>query len=330
MSDACEERFSLKRLRTGKPYGITLEKGEFVSFLYEIDADTKLAVNRDDGKFLATLENIVYDVTVERVGGPIRSHLFQAVDDAGERAVLAVNLAEIFAWEIDFIRDVHPGDSFTLLVEKRFREGAFKGYGRILAAEFHNQGARFDAYAYRDADGVPHYYNGKGESVKRAFLKTPLSFTRISSPFSNSRLHPILHVRRTHPAVDYAAPAGTPVKAVGNGVVTFKGRGEGAGNYVALRHGNNYETMYLHLSGFAKGLEKGKKVFQGEVIGFVGSTGHATGPHLDFRMKKGGAYINPLTIANPRTEPVGTQDMAEFKHLVAKMRDTLRQIAAVE
>ena len=223
---------------------------------------------------------------------------------------------------------VFPRDSFDLLVEKRFREGAFKGYGRILAAEFTNRGALFDAYAYRDADGFPHYYNGKGESVKRAFLKAPLPFTRISSTFSYSRLHPILNVWREHPAVDYTAPAGTPVKAVGNGVVTFKGRGKEAGNHVILRHGGNYETMYLHLSGFAKGLEKGKKVLQGDVIGFVGSTGCATGPHLDFRMKKDGAYINPLTIANPRTEPVGTKDMPEFKQLVAKMRDTLRRPAA--
>ena len=328
MADACEECFSLNRLRVGKPYEITLDHGEFTKFVYEIDADKRLIVEYVDGKFSAMTEDIVYDVTVKHVQGTISSHLFQAVSDAGERPLLAISLADIFAWEINFIRDLHPGDAFNLLVEKRFRDGEFKGYGRILSAEFINQGTTFEAYLFRDAEGFPHYYNSKGESVKRAFLKAPLSFTRISSTFSPKRLHPILNVWRAHPGVDYAAPTGTPVKAVGNGVVTFKGWGKGAGNYIALRHNNNYETMYLHLSGFAKGLEKGKRVTQGEVIGFVGSTGYSTGPHLDFRMKKDGTYINPLTIASPRTEPVSKKNLPEFQTLMESMRGKLA--AAVE
>ena len=329
MSDACDECFSLRRLRVGNPYEITLDHGEFVKFVYEIDADKKLIVDYNDGKFTVGLEDIVYDVTVKHVEGSIRAHLFQAVSDADETPMLAISLAEIFAWEINFIRDIHPGDSFNLLVEKRFRDGEFKGYGRILAATFVNQGTSFEAFSFRDAEGFPHYYNSKGESVKRAFLKAPLSFTRISSTFSPKRLHPILKVWRAHPGVDYAAPTGTPVKAVGNGTVTFKGWGKGAGNYIALRHNNGYETMYLHLSAFAKGLEKGKKVEQGEVIGFVGSTGYSTGPHLDFRMKKDGTYINPLTMASPRTEPVSKKDTAEFQALVKTMRERLLQASPV-
>ena len=329
MADACEKNFSLRRLRVGKPYEITLHKGELTKFVYEIDMDKKLIVTYADGAFSASLEDIVYDVTVRRVTGTITANLFQTVSDAGETPMLAIALADIFAWEINFIRDIHPGDTFTLLVEKRFREGEFKGYGRILAAEFINQGTRFEAYGFRDADGSPHYYNYAGESIKRAFLKAPLSFTRISSPFSPKRLHPILKVWRAHPGIDYAAPTGTPVKAVGNGVVTFKGWGKGAGNYIALRHNNNYETMYLHLSGFAKGLAKDKKVTQGEVIGFVGSTGYSTGPHLDFRMKKDGTYINPLSIASPRTEPVSKNDMPEFKTLADGLREKLRATAPV-
>jgi len=323
MADACEKIFSLRRLRVGKPYEITLKKGELTRFVYEIDMDKKLIVTHADGVFAADLEDIVYDVAVRHVAGTITANLFQAVSDTGESAMLAIALADIFAWEINFIRDIHPGDTFTLLVEKRFREGEFKGYGRILAAEFINQGNRFEAYGFRDADGFPHYYNYAGESIKRAFLKAPLSFTRISSPFSPKRLHPILKVWRAHPGIDYAAPTGTPVKAVGNGVVTFKGWGKGAGNYIALRHNNNYETMYLHLSGFAKGLVKDKKVTQGEVIGFVGSTGDSTGPHLDFRMKKDGTYINPLSIASPRTEPISKKDMPEFKIIADGLRKKL-------
>lgn len=324
VSDACEEYFSLRRLRVGKPYEIVVDKGEFVKFVYEIDADKKLIVEHDGNAFSARLEDIVYDVTVKHVTGNITSHLFQAASDAGEEPLLAIALADIFAWEINFIRDIHPGDSFSLLVEKRYREGEFKGYGRILAACFTNQGTDFEAFGFRDADGLPHYYNSKGESVKRAFLKAPLSFTRISSTFSPKRLHPILKVWRAHPGVDYAAPTGTPVKAVGNATVTFKGWGKGAGNYIALRHNNGYETMYLHLSGFAKGLEQGKKVSQGEVIGFVGSTGYSTGPHLDFRMKKDGTYINPLTIASPRTEPVSGKDLPEFTALMETLRGQLK------
>lgn len=324
LADACEEYFSLRRLRVGKPYEITLEQGEFTQLVYEIDADKRLIVNYEDDMFGARLEDIVYDVTVEHIQGSISSHLFQAVSDAGETPMLAITLADIFAWEINFIRDIHPGDSFNLLVEKRFRDGGFKGYGRVLAATFTNQGTPFEAFDFRDSEGFAHYYNSKGESVKRAFLKAPLSFTRISSTFSPKRLHPILKVWRAHPGVDYAAPTGTPVKAVGGGTVTFKGWGKGAGNYIAVRHNNNYETMYLHLSGFAKGLAKGKKVAQGEVIGFVGSTGYSTGPHLDFRMKKDGSYINPLTIASPRTEPVTKKDMAEFQAMVKILRGKLQ------
>ncbi|MDR3073328.1 MAG: peptidoglycan DD-metalloendopeptidase family protein [Deltaproteobacteria bacterium] len=325
VSDACDDLFPLRRLRQGNPYTLTVADGKFVSFIYEIDSEQKLIVGRDGGNFTASLEKIQYQVEVKKVRGVIGAHLFQAVADAGEGPTLAVAMADIFAWEINFIRDLHPGDSFTVLVEKRFRDGEFKGYGRILGAVFINQGVAYEAFCFRDAEGFPHYYTSKGESVKRAFLKAPLSFTRISSTFSPKRLHPILNVWRAHPGIDYAAPTGTPVKAVAAGTVTFRGWGKGAGNYIALRHSNNFETMYMHLSGFAKGLEVNKKVRQGEVVGFVGSTGYATGPHLDFRMKKDGQYVNPLKLVSPRTEPVTSRDLPEFRKLVDEMREKLGQ-----
>lgn len=320
LSDACAENFDLCRLREGKPYVLTITAGEFECFEYEIDNDKKLMVERRNGDFVSKIEAIDYDVEMRRITGDIKTHLFQAVADAGESPLLAIAMADIFAWEINFIRDLRPGDSFTLIVEKRFRNGEFKDYGRILGAFFVNQGVTYEAYLFKDASGFPHYYTGKGESVKRAFLKAPLSFTRISSTFSSNRLHPVLKVWRAHPAVDYAAPTGTPVKAIGNGTVTFKGWGKGAGNYVALRHGNGYESMYLHLSAFAGGLKTGKKVRQGEVIGFVGSTGYATGPHLDFRMKKDGQYINPIKTVSPRTEPVAKKDFPAFQKIMDDMR----------
>ncbi len=323
LSDACADVFHLRRLREGRPYAVTVTAGSLSRFEYEIDNDQRLVADRSTGQFRARLEDIAHDVIVELVRGTIESNLFQAVADAGEGPTLAIALADVFAWEINFIRDLQPGDSFCLLVEKRFREGRFRNYGAMYAATFTNEGTTFEAYRFKDAAGQPHYYTGKGESVKRAFLKAPLAFNRISSTFSKNRMHPVLHVWRAHPGVDYAAPTGTPVKAVGAGEVTYRGWGQGAGNYVALRHGRGYETMYLHLSAFASGLKKGKSVRQGEVVGFVGSTGYATGPHLDFRMKKDGVYINPLKTLSPRTDPVSKKDFSEFQRVMDKWQDYL-------
>jgi murein DD-endopeptidase MepM/ murein hydrolase activator NlpD len=313
MVTACEGVYSLGKLRAGQPYIVHENENGFARFEYEIDGDQRLIVTREDGNFAASLEKIEYEIRLERIEAEIDSSLFLTMSKLGESATLAVRIADIFAWEINFIRDVQPGDSFALLVEKRYRDGEFSGYGKLLAAEFINQQSKYEAYSFPDADGVSMYYNAAGDSVKRAFLKAPLSFTRISSQFNLKRVHPIFKEVRPHPAIDYAAPAGTPVKAIGNGVVTFRGWGKGAGNYIVLRHFNGYESMYLHLQGFAKGLAKGGKVQQGDVIGYVGSTGYSTGPHLDFRMKQNGKYVNPNALMTPRAEPVDKKNIATFK-----------------
>ena len=324
LADACEDTFSLRRLRPGKPYIITINKGELASFVYEIDNTDRLIINREGpGAYTVYTEPIEYTTTMVKIKGEINSSLFQAVADVGERAGLAVSLADIFAWEINFIRDIQPGDSFRIIVEKRYRDGEFKGYGNIHAALFVNKGQEYEGFLFHDPEGRKEYFTSSGDSVKRAFLKAPLSFTRISSTFTNSRFHPIHKVWRAHPGIDYAAPTGTPVKAVGNGTVTFSGWGNGAGNYIALRHNNGYETMYLHLSRFDAKTKKGARVNQGDTIGYVGSTGDSTGPHLDFRMKKNGVYVNPLTELTPRSDPVSAEDMPEFLQLVASWREYL-------
>lgn len=313
MIAACDGVYSLGKLRAGQPYTVHEDGDGFARFEYEIDGDERLIVTRENGNFTATLEKIEYEIRLERIEAEIDSSLFLSMSKLGESATLAVRIADIFAWEINFIRDVQPGDSFALLVEKRYRDGEFSGYGKLLAAEFINQQSKYEAYSFLDPEGVPMYYNAAGDSVKRAFLKAPLSFTRISSQFNLKRVHPIFKEVRPHPAIDYAAPSGTPVKAIGNGVVTFRGWGKGAGNYIVLKHFNGYESMYLHLQGFAKGLNKGGKVQQGDVIGYVGSTGYSTGPHLDFRMKQNGKYVNPNALMTPRAEPVAKKDIANFK-----------------
>lgn len=320
LSEACKGVFPLTKLRAGQPYSVLMEKGVFSRFEYEIDGNHKLLVTRDpDGDasksacWITNLQEIEYDIRLIKVEGAIDSSLFNTMSGLGESATLAVRLAEVFAWEINFIRDIQPGDSFRVLVEKRYRDGEFKGYGKMLIAEFTNKGKVFEAFLFQDSFGNQTYFNAAGESLKRAFLKAPLSFTRISSRFDLRRLHPIFKTVRPHPAVDYAAPSGTPVKAIGSGTVDFRGYNKGAGNYITLKHNGGYESMYLHLSGFAKNLKKGGRVRQGETIGYVGSTGYSTGPHLDFRMKKNGQFVNPEKILSPRDESVPKNKLAAFK-----------------
>ena len=325
MVESTKDAYSLGRVRAGQPYVAHCENGELCRFEYEIDDDRRLIVTRemkgDTSVWSAKVEEIEYDVRLIMVEGCITSSLFETMAAIDESPSLAVRLAEVFAWEINFIRDIQPQDTFRVLVEKRYRDGEFKGYGKMPLAEFTNQKKTFEGYLFTDSFGNPTYFNAEGESLKRAFLKAPLSFTRISSRFNLKRMHPILNTVRPHPAVDYAAPKGTPVKAIGGGAVHFRGWGKGAGNYIVLKHANGYESMYMHLNSFAKNLKKGGKVRQGEVIGYVGSTGYSTGPHLDFRMKKNGQFLNPEKVLSPRDESVPKKMLQAFK----EERDTWRR-----
>lgn len=236
------------------------------------------------------------------VRGTIENNLFDAMAKAGEDAELAANLASIFEWEIDFFKDLRPGDRFVVLVEKKFVKDKYAGYGKILAADFYNQGKLKRAVYYNDGKKNKGYYNEKGEGLERGFLRVPLNYSRISSRYSTSRLHPVLGYHRPHYGVDYAAPTGTPVKATASGVVKIKSRTKGNGNYIALRHPNGYETFYLHLNGFNRAIRQGSYVEQGQIIGYVGSTGYSTGPHLDYRIRKNGKWLNPLKfVATPKT-----------------------------
>ncbi|MFW5837619.1 MAG: M23 family metallopeptidase, partial [Desulfovibrionaceae bacterium] len=251
------------------------------------------------------------------------SSLIQATVAAGEEESLALELADIFAWDVDFCRDLRPGDAFTCLVQKRYRQGTLVGYGPILAAAFVNQGTVFEGFRFPDEDDQPSYFDAKGKSLRKVFLKAPLSFRRISSGFSHRRFHPILKYYRPHTGVDYAAPRGTPVWSVGDGVVVKRGWSKAAGNYIRVRHSSVYTTQYCHLSRFARGAGKGAKVAQGQVIGYVGSTGYATGPHLDFRMYYRGKPIDPRKVKAPSCDPVPSERMEEFNSRVYALRAAL-------
>lgn len=317
--------FPFTKISAGHPYRIYTMDGQFTSFVYEIDAEEQLVISRDADQISMERQPIIYDVTTELIQGTITTSLFNAIADINEEPELAFALADIFGWDINFILDLRVDDTFLVLVEKRFREGKFAGYGDVLAAEFVNQNQVFKAIRFEDGDQRVSYYNEKGENMRKAFLKAPLSFTRISSGYSMHRLHPIKKVYRPHPAIDYAAPIGTPVKAIGDGTIVCKGYGRGNGNYLKIRHSNGYTSMYLHLNGFARKIKKGRRVTQGQVIAYVGTTGMSTGPHLDFRMTRYDKPINPLKLKAPAAKSVSKEKLAEFKTKAAPLLAQLDQ-----
>ena len=313
LAKECEKTFPVRDICAGRPYCLLLEDGGFKCFTYEIDGDDQLLISYEGDQFAISKEAIAYQVERTAISGTIESSLFLTVSRLGERPELAYRLADIFAWDIDFMRDLRQEDSFRVLVEKRYRDGVFAGYGRLLAAEFLNQGESYRAVCFADKEAQIAYYDTEGRSLKKSFLKAPLSYSRISSGYSKRRLHPVLRVWRPHRAIDYAAPVGTPIKAVANGVVTQRSYDKNNGNKVRLRHPNQYETTYIHLSRFGRGIKIGKKVTQGQVIGYVGATGLATGPHLDYRVFKNGRPINPLKIERIPSAPLPKPSLPQFK-----------------
>lgn len=311
--------FSFANIRSGQPYRMRLRDQEFVAFEYDVSPTETLIIDGGPGELSARVETKQCEVRTGLLSGTIDSSLFTAVEAAGGDAETAVALADVFACDIDFCRDVQPGDSFRAVVEKRYVEGKYIGLGRILAARFTNQGKRYEGFALIDPKGKIEFFDADGRSLRKAFLRAPLSFLRITSRFSGSRLHPILKVRKPHFGVDYAAPTGTPVWSVGAGAVVERGRNKAAGNYVTVRHGATWATRYNHLSRFAKGLGKGTKVEQGQVIGYVGQTGYATGPHLDFRIYKNGQPVNALANPQMQADPLPSAKLARFRRETARL-----------
>ena len=298
------QTFDLRRVRAGQPYRLDRYlDGRVREFEYEIDVDRRVIVRRRDANGQAAFEaevaaipKTVDQVTVEGTISRATPSLIQAIDAAGERIELSLALADVFSGEIDFNSDLQPGDTFRIVVERGIRQdGVFAGYGPVLAAEYVNAGRALRAVRFTPPDGKPGYYDPEGRSLKRFFLKSPLKFEpRITSTFSRARRHPILNYTRAHNGVDYAAPAGAPVVAVGSGVVTFAGWTGGGGRTVKVRHASGYESEYLHLSAIAQGVRTGIRIGQGELVGRVGATGLATGPHLHYGLRRDGSYVNPV------------------------------------
>jgi murein DD-endopeptidase MepM/ murein hydrolase activator NlpD len=313
LREASADIHRLRKIVAGQPYEFRLDNDNNVlSFTYQINDEALLRITRDDPGFRAEKIDITYEKKIGKFSGGIESNLYDSLGNSENPAQLAYLLSDIFSWDFDFTTDLRKGDTFKIVIEEHWLDGRFKRYGNILAAEFVNDGNTHRAFRYEDPDGRAGYYDEEGKSLQRSFLKAPLSYRRISSGFSYSRRHPILKIRRPHLGVDYVAPRGTPVSALGDGTVKFA-RYKGAnGNLVILKHPKGFTTYYGHLHKIRKGIRSGVRVSQGDVIGYVGATGRATGPHLDFRMKKGSKFVNPLRVNVPRRGGIPKQLLADF------------------
>ena len=312
--NAGKEAKKLTRIKPGQTFTIALDKDNQVNTLeFAISKVETLIVKRTDDKFTAHIETRDVDVVQQFTTATINNSLFSAGQKAGLDSAMIMKLAHIFGWDIDFALDIRKGDSFAVLYEEKYINGEKIGYGNILSAEFVNNGKLFRAIRYTDASGHTDYYSEDGLSMRKAFLRTPVEFSRISSRFSSGRKHPVLNRIRAHKGVDYAASRGTPIKAVGDGKVIFKGRKGGYGKVLILQHGSKYTTLYAHLNSYNKKLRNGSRVKQGQTIAYVGSTGLATGPHLHYEFRVNGVHRNPLTVSLPSAAPIAKKYRNDFK-----------------
>ncbi|MCD4791790.1 MAG: peptidoglycan DD-metalloendopeptidase family protein [Bacteroidales bacterium] len=309
--------FDVRKIKRGQKYSVFFSKdtSKTVNYIiYEKNKTDYIVFDLNDTLNVYAGKKKVA-VKVKETGGIISSNLWFAMEDAGVAPLLANDLSEIYAWSIDFF-GLQKGDRFKIIYEEKSVNDTMIGYGKILAAYFEHYGDSIYAIPFNQ-DSIQNFYDSKGNSLKKAFLKAPLKFSRISSGFSYARKHPILKIVRPHLGVDYAAPSGTPVFALGDGTVIHAAYRGGAGNYIKIKHNSVYTTGYMHLKGYASGIHSGVRVKQGQLIGYVGSTGLSTGPHLDFRVWQNGKNINPLHVDAPPVEPIKD----EFKEYFIKAKE---------
>lgn len=311
---ASQETKQLRYLSPGQTFRIQVdEDNNVLNLQYDINQLETLSVHRDGDDFIASYHHKNVEKRINHASAIINSSLFEAGRDAGLSSQMVMELAHIFGWDIDFALDIRGGDSFSVIYEEDYLNGTKLGDGPILAAEFVNQGHAYKAIRYTDASGRSDYYDPNGNSMRKAFLRTPVDFRRISSRFG-MRFHPILNRMRMHTGVDYAAPVGTPIKTTGDGKIVFIGRKGGYGKAILIQHGGQYSTLYGHMSRFHRGMHVGKRVKQGQIIGYVGSTGRATGPHLHYEFRVNGVFRNPLTVKLPNAQPINAAYKQDFEN----------------
>ncbi len=304
---------ALKRIFPGDELSLNIdEEQQLRKLVYDFSDVKTLEITRRGEQFVPRIIEHQPDVKRSHASGIINDSLFLAAQRAGLSDNITMELAAIFGWDIDFSLDIREGDRFTVIYEELYLHGDKLKDGNILAAEFVNRGKTYRAVRYTDASGKTEYYSPDGNNMRKEFLRSPVDFTRVSSRFSLGRKHPVLNKIRAHKGVDYAAPRGTPIRATGDGKIVFRGRKGGYGKAVIIEHGSRYSTLYAHMNNFARGAGSGKRVKQGQIIGYVGSTGLATGPHLHYEFRVNGVHRNPLTVKLPDASPLPKTYMSDF------------------
>jgi len=315
----------LKRLIPGDEFQIEHDEGSLVSLYRELDLTSALKVSKEESGFSAEIIDRPIEVRRKLAYGKIDTSLFESATAAGLADKLIMNLAGIFAWDVDFVLDIRGGDHYYILFEEIYQDGIFVTDGNVIAAEFNNNGRTFQAIRYVDKGGRSDYYTPEGLSVRKAFVRAPVDFTRISSSFNPRRKHPILNTIRAHRGVDYAAPSGTPINTAGDGKVIFRGKKNGYGNAIIVQHGGNITTLYAHMSRFHNSSRVGRRVVQGQTIGYVGKTGLATAPHLHYEYRLNGVHRNPRTVKLPQADPIKAEYRADFLAAAEPILDELLQ-----
>lgn len=324
-----QEHMDLRSIRPGQSYRLRFDAGgRLESFEFDVSRTVRVRAERDaGGNLVGRSDKASTDVRIEEIGGRIDSSLYASMKEAGEDMSLVSFFVDVFAYDLDFFTDTHRGDTFRMVVEKEYLDDAFLRYRRVLAAEYRGKAGTYHAYWWK-APGTSEgrYFNAAGESVEKSLLKTPLKFARISSGFNLKRMHPVLHRQRAHLGVDYAAPTGTPVWAAADGRIVGRGMMGGAGNCVIVQHDNGLQTVYMHLSKFEGGQRVGDRIKSKTVIGYVGATGLATGPHLHFGVKQHGRYVDPSTLKMARGPGVSRKHRAQFKAETGALAERLLRI----
>ena len=317
----------LKKLRPGQLLYFHIDADELLGLEYEIDLTHTLKLVKEGDDYSVEIIAEELKSVVRHVNATIKDSLFLSGRRAGLSDNLIMQLAAVYAWDIDFALDIRAGDSFSLIYEEQYKDNVKVAEGPVLAAEFINRDKPLRAVRYAHADGRIDYYSDTGEAMRKAFLRTPVNFTRISSRFNLRRLHPILNKIRAHRGIDYAAPIGTPVRATADGAVVLAGTKSGYGKTIILKHGGRYSTVYAHLHRYAKGIRAGQPVKQGQTIGYVGQTGLSTGPHLHYEFRIDGAHRNPLTVELPRAESINKKRLPEFQKSIAPIMAELDRLS---
>ena len=326
--DEAKQRF--RRIKPGDVFEVEHEDGQVFTMYSKLDLTTALQIDRVEDNFVAQIIDRPIELRKRHAYGVIDSSLFESAAQAGLSDKTIMNVAGIFAWDVDFILDIRTGDNYYVQYEEIWQDGEFVTDGEIIAAEFNNNGRQIRAVRFIDGENNTDYFTPEGDSVRKAFIRAPVDFTRISSNFNPKRRHPILNTIRAHRGVDYAAPRGTPIKAAGDGKVIFRGTKSGYGRVVILQHGGNITTLYAHMSGYAAKARLGTRVRQGQTIGYVGMTGLATANHLHYEYRLNGVHRNPRTVSLPDAEPIADKYREQFLAEAAPILEELDKFKSTQ